>query len=124
MRLLLDEQLSPILVRKLGDIGVFAEHVARVGLSGAPDHVVFAEALSRSAVVVTANVADFMSIARSAEIHAGLIILRAQRLSRLEQWDWLEPVVKKLVADEIDLTNKVVDVVAAAKFTMRDLPPS
>jgi predicted nuclease of predicted toxin-antitoxin system len=41
MRLLLDENISPALVRLLSAIGVYAQSVPHVGLGGRADHVIW-----------------------------------------------------------------------------------
>jgi predicted nuclease of predicted toxin-antitoxin system len=41
MRLLLDENISPALVRLLADLGVYSQSVPHVGLAGRPDHAVW-----------------------------------------------------------------------------------
>jgi predicted nuclease of predicted toxin-antitoxin system len=48
IRLLLDEHVSPSLVGKLGDKGVFAVAAAHVGLSGEPDEQIWKTTLSSS----------------------------------------------------------------------------
>ena len=42
---MLDEHISPALVRKLGEKGLYAEAVAHVGLSGEPDEHIWNYAL-------------------------------------------------------------------------------
>lgn len=55
IRILLDEHVSPSLVGKLGDKGVFAVAAAHVGLSGKRDEQIWNYALENDSVVVTSN---------------------------------------------------------------------
>ena len=45
IRLLLDENISPALVRLLADLGVYSQSVPHVGLAGRPDHAIWEYAL-------------------------------------------------------------------------------
>jgi hypothetical protein len=112
IRLLIDENLSPKLVDKLAQKGVFAQHAAHVGLAGRSD----------PEAVVTVNVRDFLVLAEHSDLHAGLIVLRESGLHREEQWARLEPVVERLVADGDDLVNRLVEVVGLRNYSIRDLP--
>lgn len=58
-RLLLDEHISPVFVRKLRDKGLYAEAVAYVGLSGEPDEHLWSYALEDDSTVVTTKARDF-----------------------------------------------------------------
>lgn len=62
MRLLLDENISPALVRLLADIGVYSQSVPHVGLAGRPDHVVWQYALDHDFAVVTTDARDFIEL--------------------------------------------------------------
>lgn len=122
LRLLLDENLSPSLVQKLGEAGVVAEHVVHLGKSGLSDPDLWRLALSRDAIVVTINARDFLRLASASELHAGLIVLRSQGLARVEQWAWLEPVLRHLLATGTDLVNRAAEVSGPGKFSLRELP--
>jgi predicted nuclease of predicted toxin-antitoxin system len=91
-RLLLDEHISPALVRKLGEKGLYAEAVAHVGLSGEPDEHIWNYALKHDFTVVTTNARDFIRLL-NVEVHPGLIVLRESGLTRDEQWDRIQPVI-------------------------------
>jgi predicted nuclease of predicted toxin-antitoxin system len=56
---MLDEHVSPSLVGKLGDKGVFAVAATQVGLSGEPDARIWNYAFENDFVVVTCNARDF-----------------------------------------------------------------
>jgi predicted nuclease of predicted toxin-antitoxin system len=79
-RLLLDEHISPALVRKLGEKGLYAEAVAHVGLSGEPDEHIWNNALEHDFTVVTTNARDFIRLLNMEE-HPGLIVLRESGLT-------------------------------------------
>ncbi len=122
MNVLLDENLSPTLVPKLGGIGIAAMHVVHIGKSGASDSEVWAYAYEHDQIVLTINASDFLRLAKNVDLHPGLIVLRAQGLDRDEQWEWIAPVLGVLEKSEEDLVNKVVEVVGPGKFTIRKLP--
>jgi predicted nuclease of predicted toxin-antitoxin system len=90
IRILLDEHVSPSLVDKLGDTGVFAVAATHVGLSGEPDAKIWNYALENDFVVVTCNARDFIRLL-NVEVHPGLIVLREGGLTRDKQWTVSNP---------------------------------
>jgi predicted nuclease of predicted toxin-antitoxin system len=86
LNLILDENLSPRLIPRLTALGIFAQHVAYLGLSGKSDSEIWLYALERGQIVVTINAKDFLNLAAGSEVHPGLIILRDSGLSVDEQW--------------------------------------
>jgi predicted nuclease of predicted toxin-antitoxin system len=73
IRILLDEHVSPSLVGKLGDKGVFAAAATHVGLSGEADAKIWNYAFENDFVVVTGDVRDFIRLL-NVEVHPGLIV--------------------------------------------------
>ena len=59
------------------------------------------------------------------EVHPGLIVLRESGLSRQEQWERIEPVLRYLLErnDPNFMLNKVIEVEAPDRFSTRGLPP-
>lgn len=123
MKVLLDENLSPTLVQRLAELGVSAAHVAHLGLSGATDPEVWAYAFEHDQLVVTINASDFLRLAAMGELHAGLVVFRVGGLSRSEQWEWLEPVIRHLLDGGTSLINRAAIVNGPGQFTSVDLPP-
>jgi len=123
MRLLLDEHISPVIISYLSDLGVFAQSVPHVGLTGRSDREVWRFAFEHDFAVVTTNARDFVGFL-DVELHPGLIILRESGLSRQEQWERLKPVVEHVLAtgDPDFLVNKLVEIIDAGQFVARDLP--
>jgi len=123
VRLLLDEGISPTLVTRLAQLGVYAQSVPHVGLTGRTDAEVWAFALEHDFIVVTSNARDFIELL-DVEIHPGLIILRESGLSRTEQWARLEPVVRHVLEkpDQDYLVNKVIEIEGVKKFSVREIP--
>lgn len=74
MRLLIDEDLSPKLVERLAQKGVFAQHVAHVGLRGRSDSAIWRHGFAADATVVTTNAGDFLALAAGIDLHPGLIV--------------------------------------------------
>lgn len=122
MNLLIDENLSPTLVQRLADRGIFAQHVAHLGRVGVTDPEVWRYAFEHDQIVVTMNRMDFLELAGDCELHPGLIVFREGGLKREEQWEWLLPVLDALAATE-NLVNEVVEVTGKGAFTRRQIPP-
>jgi hypothetical protein len=59
------------------------------------------------------------------EVHPGLIVLRESGLSRQEQWERIEPVLRYLLArnDPDFMLNKVIEVEAPDRFSTRGMTP-
>ena len=124
IRLLLDENISPALVRRLADLGVYAQSVPHVGLSGRLDHEIWKYAQDHDFAVVTTNARDFIPLL-DVEVHPGLIVLRESGLTRDEQWDRIKPVVQhvKSSGDQDFLLNKLVEINGVERFEVRKIPP-
>jgi len=123
MRLLIDEQLSPTLVDRLAKEGIFAQHVAHIGLGGKPDPTIWRHASENDQIVVTMNAGDFLALAAGIELHPGLIVLRESGLTREEQWARREPVVNYIKEAGVSLVNQVVEVHGPNEFELREIPP-
>ena len=123
IRLLLDENISPALVRRLADLGVYAQSVPHVGLSGRLDHEIWKYAQDHDFAVVTTNARDFIPLL-DVEVHPGLIVLRESGLTRDEQWDRIKPVVQhvKRSGDQDFLLNKLVEINGVERFEVRKIP--
>lgn len=123
MRLLLDEHISPSLVVRLAEVGIYAQSVPHVGLLGRPDHEIWQYALDHDFAVVTTNARDFIELL-DVDVHPGLIVLRESGLSRNEQWDRLQPVIEHVrdSGDEDFLLNKLIEITGVAQFEVRDIP--
>lgn len=76
MKLLLDENLSPLHARTLRELGHDALSVVELGLSGADDSAVRASAIERSRILITLD-ADFANVLRYPPANSpGVIRLR------------------------------------------------
>ena len=124
IRLLLDENISPALVRRLADLGVYAQSVPHVGLSGRLDHEIWKYAQDHDFAVVSTNAREFIALL-DVEVHPGLIVLRESGLTRDEQWDRIKPVVQyvKSSGDQDFLLNKLVEINGVERFEVRKIPP-
>jgi predicted nuclease of predicted toxin-antitoxin system len=124
VRFLLDEHLSPNLVSYIASVGCYGAAVPHVGLSGASDRTVWRYAYENDLTVITTNAKDFLALL-NVEVHPGLIVLRESGLSRQEQWERLEPLLRYLLErnDPNFLLNKVIEVEAPNRFSIRTVPP-
>jgi predicted nuclease of predicted toxin-antitoxin system len=102
--------LSRAVVFRLIACGHFAERVSDVGLAGRMDFLIWREAFKRDATTITANVEDFLYLARKSEIHAGLIVLHLGRLRRDDQVAWVEAALRWLDRHRLDMMNRVIEV--------------
>ena len=89
VKLLIDENLSPLLARWANELGLEAEAAIYVGLQGETDLRVWRHAYDHSQIVVTVNVGDFIRLASDVVLHPGVIALREAGLDRREQWERL-----------------------------------
>ncbi len=124
IKVLLDQHISPRLVDWLSAEAIFAQYVGHLGRARMSDPALWRYAFEHDQVVVTANARHFLSLASRAEMHAGLIILRAGDLTAGEQWQYLKPVFQHVRARKLDLVNKVVEVWDVGRFDIRPLPPA
>lgn len=113
-----------MLVSHLASHGCYGVAVPHIGLSGAADSAVWRYAYENDLIVITANAKDFLALL-DVEVHPGLIVLRESGLSRDEQWQRIEPVLKHLLAiNDLDyMLNKVIEVEAPKRFSIHEIPP-
>jgi predicted nuclease of predicted toxin-antitoxin system len=125
VKLLIDEHLSPQLVHKCAQKGLYAVAAAHVGLAGRQDAELWRYALDNDFVVVTGNTRDFINLVE-VELHPGAIMLREGSLSRDEQWSRLELALDHILkhADPARyMINRVVEVGSAEEIRVREIPP-
>jgi len=72
-KLLLDENVSPSIARRLNAVGVDVYHARDRGLTGAADHVLWRRAFEEDRILVTINVRDFVRLAERSGLHSGII---------------------------------------------------
>jgi predicted nuclease of predicted toxin-antitoxin system len=126
LNLLLDENLSPRLIRRLTALGIFAQHAAHIGLSGKSDSEIWLYAFEHDQIVVTINAKDFLNLAAGSEVHPGLIILRESGLTPDEQWTRIDPAIAIVRGEENqgrDFINRAIEVFSQDHRVVRDLPP-
>ncbi len=123
MKLLLDENISPSIAGELARLdGIDACHVRDRGLLAATDAEVLERAYAEDRVLVTANVADFVKLARARELHPGIVLLEDGALPRAEQLRLIR-VAAVTVRELGDLVNKVVWVAADGSTRFAEVPP-
>jgi predicted nuclease of predicted toxin-antitoxin system len=122
IRLLIDEQLSPRLVKWLAERDIHAQHVAHLGLAGTADPDIWLYAYAHDFAVVTMNARDFLRLAAGVPLHPGLIVLRESGLTRDEQWARVSAAVDCLLEMNEPLVNRVIEVWGVDRLDVRDLP--
>jgi predicted nuclease of predicted toxin-antitoxin system len=124
VKFLLDEHLSPTLVSRPAKLGCYGVAVPHVGLSGSSDPAVWRYTYVHELIVITMNAKDFLPLL-DIELHPALIVLRESGLSRGEQWDRIEPILRYLLSqdDPNFMVNKVLEIEAPNRFSVRKIPP-
>jgi predicted nuclease of predicted toxin-antitoxin system len=121
VKLLLDENISPKLAAVLCGEGIDACSARDRGLLRATDPEVFARAFAEERIVVTANVRDFEKLARSCELHAGMILFESGDLLRQEQLDLIRRAVVA-ITERGDLVNTALRVALDGAMTFEQMP--
>ena len=123
LKLLLDENLSPKVAGWLRDAGVDAVHVRDRGLLEANDHDVLESAYAEDRILVTANVGDYLKLARARELHAGIVVIHDGGLLRDEQLEIIRRAVEAMLRER-DMVNRVLRVSTDGNMAFEDIPPS
>lgn len=129
MKLWIDECLSPTLVERANQRGLWATCNRDRNLLGELDEKLYPVVLEEEAVFVTNNEADFLSLGRGAGLHSGLVVL-PQGHRRETQWLLLDNAVDHIEAqaeahDETPadwMVNRYVEVDLEGSVSHRDLP--
>jgi len=101
----------PVLARGLEAVGIDATTIIELAMTGTPDPDVFACAVAQRRVVLTENVADFVTIAAqhstTGQHHPGLMIALSNRFSRRPAGH--DALVKAIQAHQTDeLTDRII----------------
>ena len=90
MRFLVDAQLPPALARWLREQGDEAQHVEEIGLQDAEDRIIWAQALSLAAVIITKD-EDFAERAARDSTSPVIVWLRVGNATNRALLQWLAP---------------------------------
>ena len=110
----------------MASLACYALAVLYVGLSVANDRAVWRYAYENDLTVITTNAKDILALL-NVEVHPGLIVLRESGLSRQEQWERIEPVLRYLLErnDPNFVLNKVMRLKRRIAFQRANYrPPS
>ncbi len=122
VKLLLDENISPWVADRLcKEDGIDACGIRDRGLLAASDAEVLEHAFTEDRILVTKNVDDFDKLARSRELHAGIILLEDGDLARAEQLQVVRLALASL-ASRTDMVNCLMRVAADGTVTFEDAP--
>ncbi|MBI3180184.1 MAG: DUF5615 family PIN-like protein [Deltaproteobacteria bacterium] len=112
VRLLIDEDLSPWAAQRLAsEDGTDAVHVRDRGKLGQRDNVILDLAYKEDRILVTANVADYLKLAASRDLHAGIVLMENGNLRRHEQLKTICSAVRKVRRELVvgrDMINRVL----------------
>ena len=126
MKIFIDEDLSPKVAERIqAEKGLDVVHVRDRGLLGKPDHVILENAYKEDRILVTANARDFQRLARSTELHPGIILFLDGSLSRDEQHVLMQKVVVILgveLDEGRDMVNRVLEIEANGEHQFYELP--
>lgn len=120
MRFLIDNNLSPGLVKYLGDFGIEAAHLREFGLSAAPDESVLEFARGQSMVLLSADT-DFGTIlARTGMDRPSVVLIR--RLANRRAGEQAALLAANLTQIDEDLDAGAVVVISDDVVRIRRLP--
>lgn len=102
--------------------GLDACHVRDRGLLSATDAEVLERAYDEDRILVTANVADFLKLARARDVHPGIVLFEDGALPRVEQLRLLRIAVVA-IADVGDLVNQVLWISPDGSTRVEKIPP-
>lgn len=124
MKLLIDENLSPMLAVRANEIGIPAQAARDVGLAGAADIRIWRYAWEHDQIVVTINVSDFLQLAGGYDLHPGVIAIREAGLGRDGQWERLARAIDWAMGKcDGDLINRVLEIRSLDQLVVHDIPP-
>jgi predicted nuclease of predicted toxin-antitoxin system len=128
MKLLIDEDLSPLIASYLCQKMLLdAVSVRDRNLLNKPDYEILEYAFQEDRVLVTANVRDFERFANIREVHAGIILIRDGTLLRREQIEVVNIACSAIIAEieaGRDMINRVLYVETDRGLKFEDLPKS
>src|SRR5262249_44139002 len=122
-RLMLDENISPTLVKPLWEYEVDTIHVRDRDLLGSEDHVLWRYAAVESRTFVTINRGDFYRLAANDIGHPGLIVIPGGAL-RDEQLDCVLTAIEwaRTANDNLNpLANRLIEVSLTGDLTYEEL---
>lgn len=122
MKFLIDECLSPALVKVAHEAGHEAYHVAHHGWGGLTDVQLRTHLLDQDLILVTNNRSDFLALLGAVELHPGLIII-LENVRRVEQVACFGRALGA-IRGQAELINRVVEVDGRQQVTIYDLPTS
>jgi predicted nuclease of predicted toxin-antitoxin system len=122
-KLLIDENLSPIVAVTLRQEGIDVVHVRDRGMNGASDAQVLDLAFREDRVLVTSNIDDFVKLVRARDLHAGLVLLEESGLTRQEQLQRVRRALQLIAADAGgDMANKALRLAGEYGYAFEEIP--
>jgi len=123
VKLLLDENLSVAVAGALrSEDGIDAVHVRDRKMLRTADRLVLEKASAEDRILFTVNVDDFVKLARTSELHAGIVLIQDASLLRGQQLEVIRAAIKH-IADH-DMVNRVLWVEPDGSMRFEDIPPA
>jgi predicted nuclease of predicted toxin-antitoxin system len=122
VKLLLDENISPVVATTLCAEGIDACHVRDRRLLGATDPQVLELAFAEDRILVTSNVDDFVKLAHARDVHPGIVLLERGGMLRDEQIDVVRRAVAA-IATHGAMVNMALRVADDGTMTFEEIPP-
>jgi predicted nuclease of predicted toxin-antitoxin system len=121
LRFLIDECISSSLLQAAYTAGHGAQHVTRLGKSGASDQELARYAAEQDLIIVTNNARDFRKLMETVDVHPGLVIIVPNVISS-DQRKLFDNALAWIREQTLaDLVNQVVEV-DFDDVTIYDLP--
>jgi len=124
LKLMLDENISPSLTRRLWGVGYDTAAVRDRGMLRAADHVVWRACQEEGRAAVTINAGDFRRLAMQGE-HAGLVIIPSGQ-GRDGQFQFVTNALDAVLAKNVilpSIKNTVVEVELSGAIKIESFEP-
>jgi predicted nuclease of predicted toxin-antitoxin system len=116
---LLDENISPAIIKPLWAEGIDAIHVRDRGLLGVKDHVIWSRAMEMARIVVTIDRDDFIRFALREKAHHGILAIPSGG-GRDEQLNYILTAVLFASASTCSFANHCADVSVTGDVTFTE----
>jgi predicted nuclease of predicted toxin-antitoxin system len=122
IQFLIDECLTPELVRVAAQHGFGAYHVSHRGWNSKKDSFLLQRLLEDDLTLVTNNWKDFRPMLRRARLHAGAVVVPNVALTHQRRLFDLALRAIRIAEPPLDMVNTVIEVDVTGRVEVYDLP--